>query len=139
MTGACLPGGVGTHGWVVRFCQLLVLVSILELAPNSGSARMPQACNLHLVMQLLTCFYFHNRMGYNRKEIGSVFSSVLEEKILKLEPQCNNYNLMNYHKTSLCSTLSKDLDLRLTLYTSLFVFVHVFSSFLVCGNKTFCN
>ena len=116
------------------------MVSILELAPNSGSARMPQACNLHLVMQLLTtCFYFHNRMGYNRKEIGSVFSSVLEEKILKLNLQCNNYNLMNYHKNSLCSTLSKDLDLRLTLYTSLFVFVHVFSSFLVCGNKTFCK
>ena len=68
-----------------------------------------------------------------------IFSSVLEEKILKLNPQCNNYNLMNYHKTSLCSTLSKDLDLRLTLYTSLFVSVHAFSSFLVCGIKTFCK
>ena len=45
--GACLLRGMRAHGWVFRFCQLLVQ-SISELAANSGSSRMSQAPNLHL-------------------------------------------------------------------------------------------
>ena len=54
ITGACLCRDVGAHNWFVRFCQPSVQSPSWELAANSGSSRMGQASNLHLVTQLLT-------------------------------------------------------------------------------------
>ena len=52
--GACLLGGVGAHGWVVRFYQPLVQSpywSWLWIVEALGCLRLP---NLHLGMQLLS-------------------------------------------------------------------------------------
>ena len=51
--GNCLLGGLGVHGWVVRF-SATGAVSILELAANGGGSRISQAPTLHQAKQLST-------------------------------------------------------------------------------------
>jgi len=52
---ACLLGVVGAGSWLGhQILPAIRAVSILELSANSGSSRMSQAPNLHLVTQLFT-------------------------------------------------------------------------------------
>ena len=55
VTAAYLLGVVRDGSWLGRpILPAIRAVSILELAANSGSSRMSQAPNLHLMTQLLT-------------------------------------------------------------------------------------
>ena len=50
--GACLCGGVGAHGWIVRFCQPLVQFPSWSWLPKGSKLQESQARNLHLALQL---------------------------------------------------------------------------------------
>ena len=70
VTAACLLGVVGAGSWLGRqILPAIRAVSILELSANSGSSRMSQAPNLHLVMQLVTTFVIF----YKTAELLHVF------------------------------------------------------------------
>ena len=57
--GACLLKGIGAHVLVCQVLPAISVVSILELAANSGSSRMSRAPNLHRLSECDEVVYTH--------------------------------------------------------------------------------